>query len=128
MIVNDKEHVTFPQFQETASVAPTAAVLKGIQERGESGILQDLRSFTLLERFFQAALNGALGDHFPVDKLTALAEATLSSSAACPTPRWIHRKSILNESKEAAIGSQLGHLPDPSRFEEKRRPRRARRC
>ena len=119
MIVNDKEHVTFPQFQETAKRSSTAAVLKGIQERGESGILQDLRSFTLLGRFFQAALNGALGDHFPVDKLTALAEATLSSSAACPTPRWIHRKSILNESEEAAIGSQLGHLPDPSRFEEK---------
>ena len=64
MTVNDKEHVTFPQFKEAQKNDSIAAVVGGIRGFGEIPILDDLKNFTILQRLFRESLIGQMGRNF----------------------------------------------------------------
>ena len=118
MTVNDKEHATLPQFEDSQKQAEsTGIVLSGIHEIGEDDLLQRLQEFTVLQRLVRAALNGQLGDEFPVNKLPRLARDTHSSASSCPTPRWVHRANLSGESTEKTIAIYLQELPPSGNFE-----------
>jgi hypothetical protein len=120
MTVNDKEHATLPQFDDPQKEAEsTHIVLEGIHEIGEYELLQRLQEFTVLQRLFRAALNGQLGDGFPVSKLPQLARDTHSAASSCSTPRWVHRSNLSGESTEKAIAIYLQELPPPGNFEQR---------
>ncbi len=53
-------------------------------------ILRDLTEFAILQRLFRSALDGFLGETFPIEKLVALADDTLDmADSAHRTPRWL---------------------------------------
>lgn len=51
-------------------------------------IYERIKSFTLAQRLFRAAFNGDLGQAFPVEKLSVLANETQQSVKWKPTPRF----------------------------------------
>lgn len=74
-------------------------VLEGLEKKGAArkSILQDLREFTVAQRFVRAALEGHLGASFPTDKLLALmAEVKVKpEETAFPTARWNAKPGLL---------------------------------
>lgn len=118
MTVNDKEHLTFPQFTQERKNDSIAAIVAGIRSLGESRALRDLRDFTVLQRLFREALNGRLGNEFPIEKLVLLAEDTEQNLSLCRTPRWINRQTPGGEALETSVGEALSSLFASQTFSE----------
>jgi len=110
MTVNDKEHVTLPQFEGVMEEESTRIVLSGVHNSGEDELLQRLKDFTVLQRLFRLAFNGQLGEEFPVEKLVDLARQTHTPGPPCPTPRWLNRDKLTGESEEQVIAIRLQEL------------------
>ncbi len=59
-------------------------------------VLADAEEFVIAQRFARAALNGDLGDHFPLERLVELTTATRPDGArSFSTPRWNVRDGAL---------------------------------
>jgi hypothetical protein len=83
-------------------------VLEEVQKKAEDReILNTVRDFTLLQRFFRAVLAGKVGEHFPLDRLVALADAVKPAPGTnhARTHRWNVRQSPAN--LEVALAGQL---------------------
>lgn len=117
MTINDKDHITVPEFEGGARSGSTTWVIRAIESHGETPILQRLQDFTILQRLFRAALNGGLGGEFPVEKLGNLAQATKQTANSCPTPRWLHRPRPTGETTESAVATVLRETPASSKFQ-----------
>ncbi len=61
----------------------------------DRGIFEDMREFAVLQRLFRVALEGGLGQYFPIDKLPVLAEQTAGSVKYHRTLRWNARSGSL---------------------------------
>jgi hypothetical protein len=103
---------------EFAALSPSIQrhVTQGVaQDQRAQTILADVVEFTYLQRLFRAALNGHLGERFPVEKLVALTDATAATAPQLTrTLRWDMRQGPrevvsallwLNE-----LGSSLPHF------------------
>lgn len=81
----DQEPWDFPELKE----AIAQDVWAGLQSKpAQKAIFTRLREFTVLQRLFRVALDGKLGERFPIEKLISLTEATGGSIAYTRTPRW----------------------------------------
>ena len=58
-------------------------------------VLETTRRFAVLQRLFRAALDGALGDQFPIQSLVELAHETAGDVPAARTLRWNVRPGVL---------------------------------
>jgi len=64
-------------------------VYQGVQGKSKDRILfARMKSFTLAQRIFRAAVNGDLGYEFPLEKLHDLARETQASLTPMETPSW----------------------------------------
>lgn len=75
---------------------------QGIRKQGLSSSLRDLQDFAVLQRLFRLALNGNLGDQFPVNRLALLERETAGGIPYLHTARW-QRSDLLQ--KQANIAS-----------------------
>jgi len=77
----------FPELKRDGRL--TALVLQGVNtSANDTEALRRLRSFTLAQRLFRAALSGDLGYSFPVEKLRKLALDTHAFVKEVETPTW----------------------------------------
>lgn len=72
-------------------------------------ILSDMREFTALQRFFRLALDGDLGQDFPLQRLVELqAAGSPSATPASSTPEWeVPPESAASYSRLSAPASKL---------------------
>ncbi|MDT5063349.1 MAG: hypothetical protein QOH63_3808 [Acidobacteriota bacterium] len=91
-VYTDQNPWDFPELKE----AIAQDVLAGLQAKpAQKAIFTKLREFTILQRLFRVALEGKLGERFPVEKLIGLTEATSGSVVYTRTPRWTPRSGML---------------------------------
>jgi hypothetical protein len=80
----DRQPVEFTQIQDKIE----GLVEGGIRHDHFDPQFKDLRDFAVLQRLFRAALNGNLGDHFPLLKLAQLTGQTADETPHFHTRRW----------------------------------------
>jgi hypothetical protein len=80
----DRQPVEFEKIRP----AITKLVAEGIDRSGFRPMFEDLRNFTVLQRMFRAALNGSLGERFPMEKLSRLEAETAGGIPYFHTARW----------------------------------------
>ena len=86
-------------------------VIDEVGKNERSGeILKDVAEFTVLQRFFRAALDGQLGEEFPIEELGELQDACLQDAPQTywRTLRWNSRDGSL----EATLRAQLLQLDE----------------
>lgn len=83
-----------------------------------------LRQFSIAQRLFRAALNGTLGDNFPLERLAVLSRETDGFAAKVTTPQWYrpnlhHNQSAMTFYLHALKhwSSEPGMLSDMARAE-----------
>lgn len=83
----DEEPWEFPTLKIKGAIENM--VWEGVQSNAaDMLVLERMKSFTLMQRVFRAAMNGDFGLEFPVEKLAALATATRAYVQNVPTPTW----------------------------------------
>ena len=81
-------HRTPWEFQELRNLI-AEKVSQGVQSDATiRAMFGRVRGFTSLQRFFRVALEGNLGDQFPIEKLIALARETRTGHRPTETRRW----------------------------------------
>jgi hypothetical protein len=102
----DPEVWEFPNTGVELVPALTGAIA-GNAER--TSVLDDMREFALLQRFFRAALDGRLGLSFPLPELVGIEEATAAAvNRAAQTLRWNVRPGEVEASFLADLDSTGG--------------------
>lgn len=104
----------FPTISEDVQ----AAVTQGVEtNKNAREVLKNVRDFLLLQRLFRTALNGELGESFPLDALVKLSSETKRYVQVRRNERWnIHdpfhfnplREAILSRIKEGNIAALKG--------------------
>lgn len=64
-------------------------------DAGRQDELRSIEEFVYLQRLFRSALDGQLGEQFPVQKLADLTSSTRDSVTEVRTPRWNARTGLL---------------------------------
>lgn len=82
---NDESPWEFPSLKPAIQQQLVSALSRSHINRRD---LRDLAEFVLLQRLFRVALEGQLGDNFPVERLADLATSTVTSVQVFRTPRW----------------------------------------
>jgi hypothetical protein len=91
-IYTDQDPWDFPELKE----AIAQDVWAGLRAKpAQKAIFTKLRDFTILQRLFRVALEGRLGERFPVEKLIGLTQATSGSIVYTRTPRWTPKSGML---------------------------------
>lgn len=84
------------------------AVQDGVRRSAEHAeVLRVAQEFTVLQRLFRLALDGTLGNSFPLHRLVDLAESTAEHVATAPTLRWNVRPGLLESTLAIELQSIL---------------------
>ena len=103
-------------------------VLQGVRSSTtHAKVLRTAREFTILQRLFRVALDGYLGDRFPIERLVAPASKTSRSVPESRTLRWNPRPGLLEAQLAVELGSILGAM-ETSQPWERRGADRIRAC
>ncbi|MEP9387287.1 hypothetical protein [Mesorhizobium sp. KR9-304] len=76
-------------------------------DAGRQDELRSIEEFVYLQRLFRAALDGKLGEQFPVQKLADLTIATRDGVTEVRTPRWNARTGLLELSFLSTTRSEI---------------------
>ncbi len=83
----DEEPWEFPMLKNKGTIENK--IWEGVQSNSaDMLVLERMKSFTLMQRVFRAAISGDLGLEFPVEKLATLADETRAFVKDVPTPTW----------------------------------------
>ena len=107
MTINNNEHLTLPEFSNGNEASSTGAVISYINSKGEGYLLDQLRSFAMLQRVFRGALDGALGPDFDLDSMVLLLDRSNGESIHCSTPRWKQMENQGRQTLERELGENL---------------------
>jgi hypothetical protein len=102
------------EFPAVKPLIGQAVQLETGQLPAEQRDLERLTEFVLLQRLFRAAMEGQLGDDFPIQNLIELARSTADSvNQTMRTPRWNTHPGALEEILFRAIHLNLPKLEAP---------------
>ena len=91
-IYTDQEPWDFPELKGVIAQDVVAGLRAAPTKKA---IFAEMREFVILQRLFRVALEGKLGERFPVEKLINLIEATGGSIVYTRTPRWTPKTGAL---------------------------------
>ena len=95
---SDQDDLTPWEFPSLAPVIRDA-VQDGVRRSAEhADVLLVAQQFTVLQRLFRLALDGTLGEDFPLHRLVELAQGTAEHVSTTPTLRWNVRPGLLESS------------------------------
>jgi hypothetical protein len=76
-------------------------------------LLSEFREFTRIQRIFRAALDGKLGDSFPLEQIVDIANQTAASVTPAVVPTWINVPKVQGEPSNLAHAlGVVGPAPD----------------